>query len=57
MIKGFVVILVVVNLLIFGLGQGWFGAVRSDAGRDPALARDQLNANAIIVLETRASTP
>ncbi len=55
--KGFVIVLAVVNLLVFSLGQGWFGAVRSDIGRDPALAQNQLNIDSVMVSRGRLQAP
>lgn len=55
--KGFVIVLVMLNLLVFGLGQGLFGTVRSELGRDPTLAQNQLNTNGIKVLAGRLQTP
>lgn len=55
--KGFVIVLAVVNVLVFGLGQGWFGAVRSDLGRNPELAQNQLNIDSVTVSRGRLQAP
>jgi hypothetical protein len=34
--RTFFILLVLVNLGVFALGQGWFGQARSEAGRSPA---------------------
>ena len=43
------VVLVVANVLMFGLAQGWFGSARIEPGRQPAVMGTQLNADALIV--------
>ena len=55
--KGLVIVLLVVNLLLFGLSQGLFGVVRSDVGRNPGLAQNQLNSEDLTVLEARLQKP
>ena len=45
--KALFIVLVVVNALVFSLGQGWFGTKRSDAGRQPSLMQTQLNPEAL----------
>jgi hypothetical protein len=40
------VVLLVANVLMFGLAQGWFGAGRIEPGRQPAMMGTQLNADA-----------
>lgn len=45
--KAFFIVLVVANVLVFSLGQGWFGTKRSDAGRQPGLLQTQLNSDAL----------
>ena len=47
LMKALFIILVVVNALVFSLGQGWFGTKRSDAGRQPTLMQTQLNPDAL----------
>ena len=43
--RTFFILLVLVNLGVFALGQGWFGQPRSEAGRSPAnKIQTQLNA-------------
>lgn len=51
LMKSFVIVIVTLNLLVFALGQGWFGTVRSDLGRHPEKLRTQLNAQAIQVTQ------
>jgi len=41
--------LVVINVAMFGLGQGWFGTPRAEAGRNPAMLQQQLNATQLTV--------
>ncbi len=41
------IILLVANSLMFGLAQGWFGAPRTEPGRQPAMMDTQINAQAI----------
>lgn len=55
--KGFVIVLTVVNLLVFGLGQGWFGTVRSDLGRTPSMSQNQLNVDAVQISRGRLQNP
>lgn len=43
------ILLAVVNVLMFGLGQGWFGSTRTESGRQPAFLQTQLNADALTV--------
>lgn len=43
------VVLFAANVLLFGLGQGWFGPVQVEPGRDPAILKTQLNAEALQV--------
>lgn len=45
--KALFIVLVVVNALVFGLGQGWLGTKRTDAGRQPGVLKTQLNADAL----------
>ena len=47
--KAFLILLVFVNVLVFGLGQGWFGTKRVDTGRQTALLDTQLNPTALTV--------
>jgi hypothetical protein len=44
------ILLLLINLGVFALGQGWFGPPRSEAGRSPASrAQVQLNAEAATI--------
>jgi hypothetical protein len=43
--RTFFILLVLVNLGVFALGQGWFGQPRSEAGRSPA-SKIQIQLNA-----------
>lgn len=49
------VVLFAANVLLFGLGQGWFGPVQVEPGRDPAILKTQLNADALQVAVDRAA--
>ena len=43
--RTFFILLVLINLGVFALGQGWFGQPRSEAGRSPvSKIQTQLNA-------------
>ncbi|UOD50361.1 hypothetical protein [Orrella daihaiensis] len=44
-----VVVLLAVNVLMFGLGQGWFGSTNIEPGRQPGMMQTQLNAQALTV--------
>ena len=44
------ILLVLGNIAVFGLGQGWFGTPRSELGRSPANLQKQVNADAVRVL-------
>ena len=35
-VRAIFILLVLANIAVFALGQGWFGAPRSQAGRTPA---------------------
>jgi len=48
------VILLAANMLMFGLGQGWFGATQTEPGRNTALLETQLNAQALQLAEDRS---
>lgn len=41
------IVLLVANSLMFGLAQGWFGAPRTEPGRQPAMLDTQINSQAI----------
>ena len=41
------VILLAANALMFGLGQGWFGAATVEPGREPGMLKAQLNPQAL----------
>lgn len=43
------IVLVAVNALMFGLGQGWFGSTGVQPGRQPDMMKAQLNADALTV--------
>lgn len=47
--KALFILLVVVNALVFGLGQGWLGTKRTDAGRQPGVLKTQVNPDALNV--------
>ena len=51
--KIFFAILMVANVLVYGLGVGWFGHTRSEAGRSPAMMSSQLNPEALTVSQGR----
>ena len=46
----FFTLLVIGNIVVFGMGQGWFGTPRSEAGRSPSSIQKQMNADAVRVL-------
>ena len=48
------VVLLAANMLMFGLGQGWFGAVRTEPGTNPAVLQTQLNAQALQIAVDRS---
>jgi hypothetical protein len=41
--------LMVINVALFGMGQGWFGTPRADAGRNTAILQQELNATQLTV--------
>jgi len=41
--------LLILNAVIFALGQGWLGAAPAEQGRDPARLQQQINAQAVEV--------
>jgi len=41
------VLIVVANLWVYALGQGWLGARPDDAGRDRGAASQELNADKV----------
>jgi hypothetical protein len=47
--KTFCILLLAANVLVFGLGDGWFGHQRTEIGRSPAMLSSQLNAQALTV--------
>jgi hypothetical protein len=47
--KAFCILLLAANVLVFGLGDGWFGHPRTEIGRSPAMLSSQLNAQALTV--------
>ena len=47
MMRSLFIVLLVANSLMFGLAQGWFGAPRTEPGRQPALMETQINSQAI----------
>lgn len=51
--KIFFAILMVANVLVYGLGDGWFGHTRTESGRSPAMMGSQLNAQALTVSQGR----
>lgn len=51
--KAFFVLLLAANIIVYGLGDGWFGNTRSQAGRSPAMMSSQLNQEALTVSQGR----
>ena len=47
--KAFCILLLVANVLVYGLGDGWFGHTRTEVGRSPAMMSSQLNAQALTI--------
>ena len=47
--KVFCLLLLATNVLVYGLGNGWFGHPRTEIGRSPAMLSYQLNAQALTV--------
>lgn len=43
------VILLAANVLMFGLGQGWFGATSAEPGRQPGMMNAELNPQALSI--------
>lgn len=37
------------NMALFAMGQGWLGETRGDAGRNPGMMQQQLNADQLTV--------
>jgi|AntAceMinimDraft_12_1070368.scaffolds.fasta_scaffold02440_9 hypothetical protein len=51
--KLFFALLMVANLMAYGLGAGWFGHTRAESGRSPAMMSSQLNVEALTVSQGR----
>ena len=43
------VLLFLANLMLFGVGQGWFGLPPSEEGRDRGRHRQEMNADRVAV--------
>ncbi|MFC4276045.1 hypothetical protein [Achromobacter aloeverae] len=43
------VLTVLANVVMYGIGQGWFGLAPSEEGRDPGRFRAELNANRVTI--------
>ena len=43
------VLLALANLLLFGIGQGWFGLPPSEEGRDRGRHAQEMNADRVVV--------
>ena len=41
------VLIVLANVVMYGIGQGWFGLAPSEEGRDPGRFRTELNAERV----------
>jgi hypothetical protein len=50
-------VLAVANVLMFGLGQGWFGPPRTEAGRQSALLQAQVNPQALTIGQVTLQSP
>jgi len=40
-------LILILNALVFALGQGWLGTPPAEQGRDPARLQQQINAQAV----------
>lgn len=47
--KSLFVVLLAANVLMFGLGAGWFGAAGVEPGRQPSVLQTQLNPDALTI--------
>ncbi|CAM3368175.1 Putative N-acetyltransferase YedL [Bordetella sputigena] len=43
------ILIVLANLVVYGIGQGWLGAQPDDEGREPMKMQQQLNADKVVV--------
>jgi hypothetical protein len=43
------VLIVLANVVMYGIGQGWFGVSPAEEGRDPGRLRQELNADKITI--------
>jgi len=43
------ILILLANVLVFGIGQGWFGLPPSEEGRDPARRAQELNVDKVVV--------
>jgi hypothetical protein len=51
------VLLLLINLGVFALGQGWFGTPRAELGRSGSNAPPPINAEALRILPGQLQTP
>jgi hypothetical protein len=42
------VLIVLANVVVYGIGQGWLGPTPEDEGRDPMRMQQQLNADKVV---------
>jgi hypothetical protein len=43
------ILIVLANIVVYGVGQGWLGPRPEDEGRDPMKLQQQLNADKVVV--------
>jgi hypothetical protein len=43
------VLILLANVVLYGIGQSWFGASPSEEGRDPMRLQQELNARKVVV--------
>jgi hypothetical protein len=46
------VLIVLANIVLYGIGQGWLGPTPSDEGREPERMQQQLNGDKVVVGKT-----
>jgi hypothetical protein len=43
------VLIVLANVVMYGIGQGWFGLAPSEEGREPTKMQQELNAGKVVL--------
>jgi hypothetical protein len=43
------ILIVLANVVVYGIGQGWLGVRPEDEGREPMKMQQQLNADKVVV--------